>query len=257
MAFKQRLNWLWRLCATVIAYTVFGIGALIMGSVFFGLVKLFTSDPLLQKKRFQYIIHKGFSSFISMMNFLGIISINYEGLEQLKKDRGVIVIANHPSLIDVVIIIGLIPEADCIVKQALWSNFFVKWIVRNAYIPNIKSEELVDKCQAALNSGGNLVIFPEGTRSEAGQPYKFQRGAANLAILTDADIRLIQIHCYPEFLTKRLKWYQIPEKKAHFSIKVDDRIKIDSLLADVKKTMASRKLTQYLEKYFNENIKYE
>ncbi len=244
----------WRLIATAIAYTLFGLGALTMGILLFGLIRLFTRDPLKVKQRIQYTIHKGFAFFIRFMTLLGIMSIEYQGIEKLKQDKGVIVIANHPSLIDVVIIIGLIPYADCIVKQALWNNFFIKWIVKAAYIPNRRAEGLIDDCKSAMNDGGNLVIFPEGTRSEVGKPLKFQRGVANIAIHTNADIRPIQVHCKPEFLSKRLKWYQIPPKKAHFMIKVDDRISPASHLEDVKPSMASRKLTQYLEAYYQERV---
>ncbi len=254
---KERLNWIWRLFATAVGYTVFGIGALVMGLLLFSLIRIFTRDPLLTKQRIQYTIHKGFAFFVWLLKSLGIMSIEYQGLEKLEEEQGVIVIANHPSLIDVVIIIGLIPAADCIVKQALWNNFFIKWIVKAAYIPNSKAETLFDDCSKALKDGGNLVIFPEGTRSEAGKPLKFQRGIANIAIKTGADIRPIQIHCRPEFLTKRLKWYQIPDKKAHFLIKVDDRMPTTSLLKDVKPTMASRKLTQILEDYFKQRVVYE
>ncbi|NVJ66730.1 MAG: 1-acyl-sn-glycerol-3-phosphate acyltransferase [Gammaproteobacteria bacterium] len=251
------INWLWRLFATAICYITFGLGALTMGLLIFSLIRIFTRDPLKTKQRIQYTIHKGFSFFIWLMQALGIMTVEYQGVEKLKQDKGVVVIANHPSLIDVVIIIGLIPYADCIVKEALWNNFFIKWIVKAAYIPNRRAEGLIDDCRNALSDGGNLVIFPEGTRTEAGKPLKFQRGVANIAINTKADIRPIQVHCKPEFLTKRLKWYQIPPKKAHFLIKVDDRIATVSHLEGVKPTMASRKITKMLEDYYRERVSYD
>ncbi len=251
------INRFWRLFSTAFAYGLFGVGSLTMGVVIFGFIRIFTRDRLKTKQRIQYTIHKGFAFFVFYMKLTGILSIEYQGVDKLQKDKGVIVIANHPSLVDVVIIIGLIPNADCIVKEALWQNFFIKWIVKAAYIPNRNAEGLLDDCKDALRDGGNLVIFPEGTRSEAGKPYKFQRGLANIAINTGAALRPIQIHCKPEFLTKRLKWYQIPAKKAHFLIKVDDRISPVSQIKDAKPTMASRKLTQYLEEYYRERVVYD
>ncbi len=253
----ETLNRIWRLLATTFGYALFGFGALTMGVVIFGFIRIFTRDRLRTKQRIQYTIHKGFAFFVSYMKFTGILSVEYRGVDKLQEDKGVIVIANHPSLVDVVIIIGLIPNADCIVKEALWKNFFIKWIVKAAYIPNRNAEGLLDDCNDALKDGGNLVIFPEGTRSEARKPYKFQRGLANIAINTGAALRPIQIHCKPEFLTKRLKWYQIPAKKAHFLIIVDDRILPVSQIKDVKPTMASRKLTQYLEGYYRERVLYD
>jgi hypothetical protein len=92
------------------------------------------------------------------------------------------VLANHPTLIDVVFLISLLPNADCVVKRVA-CNPFMRGPVRAAgYISNDDGAGLVDDCIAAVRAGGSLVIFPEGTRSVPGQPPRLQRGAANIAV---------------------------------------------------------------------------
>ena len=69
------------------------------------------------------------------------------------------------------------PEVDCIVKQALWRNVFLRWPVYWAgYISNATGEGLVAACAAALREDRSLMVFPEGTRTRPGQPLAFQRG---------------------------------------------------------------------------------
>ena len=88
-----------------------------------------------------------------------------EGGERLQRD-GLLVLANHPTLIDVVCLISLLPNADCVVKRAVARNPFMRGPVRAAgYISNDDGAGLVDDCVAAVHAGGTLVIFPEGTRS--------------------------------------------------------------------------------------------
>ena len=92
-------------------------------------------------------------------------------------------LANHPSLIDVVVLISIIPNADCVVKAHLFKNPFLRGVVKNTgYISNADPEGLLVDCKKSLAAGNNLIIFPEGTRTKVGQAVKFQRGAANIAL---------------------------------------------------------------------------
>ena len=82
-----------------------------------------------------------------------------EGGERLQRD-GLLVLANHPTLIDVVCLISLLPNADCVVKRAVACNPFMRGPVRAAgYISNDDGAGLVDDCVAAVHAGGTLVIF--------------------------------------------------------------------------------------------------
>lgn len=187
-----------------------------------------------------------------MMRVLGIMESEIINAERLKQSQGMIVIANHPSLIDVVFLVSLIKDATCIVKQAVWRNPCMAAVVRTArYISNDDSVALVDECVARLKEGEPLLIFPEGTRSKANRLNKFQRGAANIAILSKAPIRPIHISVIPTTLTKAERWYHIPVKKFKVTIVVGEVIDVSSIVLSSKNsTIAARNITAFLEEYY-------
>ncbi|MEX5669565.1 lysophospholipid acyltransferase family protein, partial [Pseudomonas neuropathica] len=83
-----------------------------------------------------------------------------QGAEKLGRP-GQMIIANHPSLIDVVFLIGLVRHANCVVKQSLWENPFTRDPLRRTeYISNDGSMDMLDAAADALKSGQTLIIFP-------------------------------------------------------------------------------------------------
>ena len=127
------------------------------------------------------------------MRVLGILTYRVEGAERLRKP-GRLIVANHPTLIDVVLLVSQMPEVDCIVKRGLWRNPFLRWPVSWAgYLPNSEGEQLIEACAATLRRGHSLLVFPEGTRTVPGKPLRMQRGAAHIALAADAEILPVTI----------------------------------------------------------------
>ncbi|MCL4123280.1 UNVERIFIED_CONTAM: hypothetical protein GTU68_060962 [Idotea baltica] len=140
------------------------------------------------------------------MHYSRAIRYQFDGAELLKEDKSCLIIANHPSLIDYVLIASQLPQCDCIVKAALWHNPFIRGIVRAAgYIPNREPEAFLEECSDKLNSGNVLLVFPEGTRTTPGIKSKLQRGAAQIAVRSESDLRIIHVTVTPSFLTKEAK----------------------------------------------------
>ena len=84
-----------------------------------------------------------------------------DSLERLDRN-GLLVLANHPTLVDVVLLVSRLPNADCVVKSRLANNPFTRGPVRaTVYICNDNGAGLVDDCIASVRSGHNLLIFPE------------------------------------------------------------------------------------------------
>jgi 1-acyl-sn-glycerol-3-phosphate acyltransferase len=140
------------------------------------------------------------------------------------------------------------PRCDCIVKEALMNNLFVSGVIKAAgYLANAESERLIELCQQRLASGGIILIFPEGTRTTLGKALSLQRGAANIALRAQCDIRIVKIRCEPPMLTKQGKWYNIPPIKPQFLITVQDKIDARTFIHkdDVSPALAARRLTQY------------
>lgn len=252
----QQLNYAWRVGATGLSFASFGIGGVMIGAIVAPLVKLSTSDKNIQQHRAQQVIRYSFKGFTQMVTKLGIMSLEVEGLEKLAQSRGELVIANHPTLIDVVILIGLMSRANCVVKQSLWSNPFTKGPVQSAgYILNAGSEQFIQDCVDRLQQtdAASLLIFPEGTRTEKGEQLNhFQRGAANIALRAAVPIRPVFIRCTPSTLTKNEKWYHIPKRPFHIKITVMDAVRITDLSNDVSiGPKQVRQLSHQLQQIFN------
>lgn len=120
------LSKLWRLFATGFCFAVFGLGGMLMAAFWLPLYRIIYKDENKRKKACRYAVHLGFKGFIWLMYVVGVTKVDTSGLEKLKTLKGKIIIANHPSLIDVVVLISLIRNADCVVKQSLWQNVFTR-----------------------------------------------------------------------------------------------------------------------------------
>jgi len=245
------MNRVWRIFGTGLSFACFGIGAVLMGFTVWPVLRLTTTNPRRGIARVQRAVSGSMRVFLWLMKSVGVISYEVHGVEKLR-ERGQFVVANHPTLIDVVFLVSLMPEVDCIVKQALWRNVFLRWPVFWAgYISNASGEGLVAACAAALNQGRSLMVFPEGTRTRPGQPLTLQRGTAQIALAAPADLRPVTITCNPITLFKGNPWYRVPPRKAHFVISVGDSIPIDAFLAAGEPLpLAARHLTQALTRWF-------
>ncbi|WP_166171371.1 lysophospholipid acyltransferase family protein [Acinetobacter sp. SA01] len=256
---KQKVNYLWRVGATGFSFASFGIGGVAIGGLVAPLVNLSTRNPDLRQQRAQKVIKHSFKGFTEMMVKLGIMTYDIEGLEKLQHSQQELVIANHPTLVDVVVLIGLMEQANCVVKQALWSNPFTKGPVQSAgYILNAGSEQFIHDCVEKLrqDQAASLLIFPEGTRTAKGELLnEFQRGAANIAIRANVPIRPVLINCTPSTLTKNEKWYHIPSQPFHIQVKVLDAIQVDDLLEDASVNPKNvRQLNHQLHQFFNQEL---
>jgi 1-acyl-sn-glycerol-3-phosphate acyltransferase len=241
-------NRLWRILATGLCFSAFGLGGLVLRLVVFPLFVLVVRRPERRSALARATIRRLFRLFVGMMCAVGVCSLEVHGRERLNR-RGLLILANHPSLIDVVFLMSLVEHADCIVKGALERNPFTRGPVRAAgWVCNDSGPELIDDCVASLRAGSNLIIFPEGTRTPAGQAIgRLQRGAANLAVRGGFVVTPVRIHSAPRMLAKGVPWWRVPPRKGHFRIEIGEDIAVDHLLADAgAQALAARRLNDEL-----------
>lgn len=256
---KQKLNYVWRLAATGLSFGSFGVGGAGLSLALPTLLKLLESDVEQRQVLAQKIIQHSFKSLVLMMQKLGVMSYEIQGLEQLENSYGELLLANHPTLIDVVMLIAFMPQANCVVKQSLWSNPFTKGAVRSAgYILNQGSQQFVEACVSKLQAkgAGSLIIFPEGTRTEKQQVLNdFQRGAANIALRAKVPIRPVVIRCSPSTLSKNQKWYHIPARRFHIQMQVLAAIPVAEILPEAELNPKSvRQLNAWLYDFFHAEL---
>lgn len=243
-------NRAWRIAMTGICFTLFGLGGLMLSLVWFNLLLLVQRNPERRRQWARRSISCSFRFFMRTMTFLGVLDYRIEGAEILRSDRRCLVVANHPSLIDYVMLASVMPDVDCLVKADLQRNVFLRGVVRSAnYLVNSQAETLLPDCQQRLAKGEAIMIFPEGTRTRYGEPLKLQRGAANIAVRCQCDLRIVHIRCSQRMLDKQSRWYEVPPEKPLFTITVGQRIESQQFMAgdEDAQARAARHLTQYLQ----------
>lgn len=244
----------WRWLATALSFALFGIGGLLLRLLAFPLLALLPGDALSQRRRARRLVSWTFQAFIQFMFRTGVLTYEIVGAERLGSP-GQMVIANHPSLLDVVFLIAAMRDANCIVKQSLWNNPYMRGPIRAAqYISNDGSMEMFDVASEALRNGQSLIIFPEGTRTLPGQLPKLHRGAAAIALRGARLITPVAINVSPTTLTKAEPWYRIASRRVHFRLQVGENIDPQYFRDLGPAPLASRQLNQYLHQYFMKEL---
>ncbi len=249
-----KIKYGWRWFATAFSFFIFGLGGILIPLIIVPVLYLLIRDDVQREQLGQQFIHCLFYVYIRLMKFMGVLTYEVSGIEKLKDSK--LIVANHPSLIDVVFLISFVPNANCIVKNKLARNPVMMGALKVAgYIVNDDvAEDVVTSAAKAFEKGHALIVFPEGTRTTPAQQMELKRGAANIAIRTEVDVTPILIECEPTTLTKADRWYQIPDRRAHFRIQVKDKIKIGKYLGDIKPAKAARVLTNDLSNYFKQEL---
>lgn len=249
---RDALDRLWRIVATGFCFSVFGLGGLVLRIVVFPLVRWSVRDPERRAVRVKAIIRHTFRFFVGLMVRTGVLSLEVHGLDKLHRSGGRLVVANHPSLVDVVFLISFIDRADCIVKSSLARNPFTRGpVVSAGFLCNDEGEGLVDDCVDSVRRGNRLIIFPEGSRTPLNGMLPLQRGAARIAVKGEIDITPVRIRCQPRMLAKGVPWYRVPPSRGHFVIEVCDDIPIAPFLEARSHAIATRQLTDHLTDFFS------
>lgn len=213
---------------TGLAFAVFGSGALVVAGLGFPVLRLVSSDRDTSDRRAQRLVHVAFRLFVWFMTTLGLIRVSMTGIERLRGRPAALVVANHPTLIDVVLLIAAMPQADCVVKRAVWRNRFLRGVASGAgYLPNREGPALVDACVERLRAGRWLLLFPEGTRSPRAALGAFHRGAARIALAAGCDVVPVVIACDPPTLKKDEPWYVVPDRTVRLSLTVGEPLRVD------------------------------
>ncbi len=207
-------------------FVAYALGSLVLGAV------LFPPLALLRARRAQRALVKAsWRLFVWAARVTGLfrVEISPEDRARLAASRGCVVVANHPTLIDVVVLTSLLPDATAVAKAAAGRNFFYSLIVKGAFLMNDDPARLVEESASLLASGVNLIMFPEGTRTPVdAQKREWRRGAAQLAIRARAPLLPVSVVCDPPVLAKGQPWHDLAGRTVIWRIRVHEAIAPDS-----------------------------
>jgi 1-acyl-sn-glycerol-3-phosphate acyltransferase len=160
------------------------------------------------------------------------VAISDDDRRRLGAVSGVVVVANHQTLIDAVILISLLGDSVCVTKEAVSRNPFMRVVARKILIVNEGPVSVVRAAAKYLQSGVNVVVFPEGTRTPADAPeHVFRRGAAHIAIQSGSPVETISMRCNLAILAKNQPWWDVGCRTAVYSVECRGRIVPESFSA--------------------------
>jgi 1-acyl-sn-glycerol-3-phosphate acyltransferase len=243
----------WRFVVTAVSFFLFGLGALVVGAVLLPLVRIIPADRERKRGRARAVMRGALRLFVAVMHRWGGMTYEFRGVARLGRP-GQLIVANHPSLIDVVFLLAFTPGAGCVVKHGLWRNPLTRGAVTLAeFIANDSTAAMIEAATESLRSGQTLIMFPEGTRTRPQQPLAFHRSAANVALRAGAVITPVYIRCEPTTLTKAEPWYRIPARRPRFTLVVGEDLDID-MYRSAPRPIASRELNERLQAHFEAEL---
>ncbi len=234
----------------LIEMCIFGLGAITIGLVIFPILALFL-DETKRRKHYADIIHWSWKFFIWIMKTTKILNIHING--NLDDIKGKIVVASHPSFIDIILLIGQMPDSLCLAKKELLKNPFMRNIVKSLYIINdIDTNTFTHNATEALKEGYNIIIFPTGTRTLPGEEIKIHKGAAQIAIASGINIVPIKIETDYPFLIKNSSPFNAGEKPVNYYIKVLPEIVTSNFdIATMGEIKARNHISEQIKKCIN------
>mgnify|MGYP003627767678 CR=1 FL=1 len=177
-------------------------------------------EPL-RGRRVRAIIHWYFRACMALYRFTGVVRGDLSVLDAIANKGPMLIVANHPSLMDALLVISRLPDAVCIMKSSLSRSPFLGVGARLAgYIPNDSAHGLVRLAIQRLREGSQLVVFPEGTRSRA-RPMTDTKGAfATIARRAGVPMQLVVIDVNHDFLSKGWPLWRLPALPVNFDLRL-------------------------------------
>lgn len=228
-----------------------------MALTLFPLVRVWPGSKEAKGRRIRRLVQLSFVVFVRWMTFLRVMHRpKIEGLENVVKTGPCLIIANHPTLIDVVLLVSLIRDCNCVVKRALWEHFFLGGVVRAAeYIPNDEGPQLIESCRVGFKQGRPLIIFPEGTRSPENGLHSFSRGAAQFALRAGVPVIPAVIVSAPPTLMKHQSWHEVPLRAFQMTLRFHPVAAVPrEVLAKEELPQQVRALTRHFEEFFRKKM---
>lgn len=188
----------------------------------------------------------GFRFYLGFLGVFCACRFDLAELDRLKAAGPLILVANHPSLLDAVMIISRLPDAVCIMKAALLNNPLLGAAARLAgYIRNDGPVEMVVKARHELDQRAQLLLFPEGTRTLDFPLGPCSSSTALIARAAAVPVQTALIECNKPYLGKAWPLFRRPRLPLHFSIRLGQRF-------DPPRDVAA--FTLQLEQYFRDQL---
>jgi 1-acyl-sn-glycerol-3-phosphate acyltransferase len=181
-----------------------------------------------------------FKLYLGLLDAMGIVEVDNDALLALRDERSLMLAANHPSMMDVVLVISQLDNVGCIMKAELWGNIFLRSGARLAgFIRNDSPRNMVRLAVQDLARGSQLLIFPEATRTVRSPVNPLSSGYALIARKAGVPIQTILIETDSPYLRKGWPLFRVPPMPIRFRLTLGERFQprqdVHSLVADMER----------------------
>jgi len=235
---------LYEYIALYVSLAIFGVGGVLF--TFLGAVLY----PLLPR-RFgsrlgRFLITCIFWPYLVFIESTGLFKCDISALDALSNDESIVIVPNHPGLIDVVLVGSRLTNIVCIMKKDIQDNILFGGGARLAgYIRNDSTGNMVRAAVAELKQGSQLLIFPEATRTVVQPVNKFTGTFALIARRAGVPVQTVFIEYTSAFLGKGWPLWKKPQFPLTFRVTLGKRFEVGD----------DRKLfVDDLENYFRERL---
>ena len=169
-------------------------------------------------------ISRGYRGYWAFTRPFGLLRLEASALDVLRNEAGLIIVGNHPSLLDAMVLVARLPRSACVMKASLMRNpFLAAGALLARYVPNDSAHGMVRRAVADLREGGQLVMFPEGTRTTRPPINPFQPGFALIAKHAKVPIQAVFIDTQSPYLAKGWPLWRLPPLPIEFSVRLGQR----------------------------------
>lgn len=228
-----------------LALLLLGIGSLSWNLISWALY------PFLPRERARVLgraaIAGGYRLFWWWLQVTGVMRLTYDrSIDELNRDAGLIIAPNHPTALDALLVVARVPRGVCIMRATLMQNPFLGAGARLArYIRNDPPSGLVRGAVANLKAGGQLVMFPEGTRTVEPPVNRFLPGLTLIAHKAGVPIQTVIVETTTGYLGKGWPVWKPPHFPMVYHVRLGERFPPD---AD------HQGLSKRLEDYFRREL---
>jgi len=165
-----------------------------------------------------------FKLFLEGCSAFGLMQLDLQALDKLNLEKGIIIAPNHPSMVDVFLILSRIKNASCLMKASLWNNVLLGSGARFAgYMHNDSITEMVRRSVIELQSGGNLLMFPEGTRTVYAPVNRLKAGVGLISTKAQAPVQTVLLLTDSPYISKHWPIWKPPPFPVRFKAAIGKR----------------------------------
>ena len=193
-----------------LGYASYFLSKVIFVALIFPVFLIMLPFPRAQQLFLQVVTHRYLGFFSRRwLPFLGAYRIaEISGLERALAVRPVVLVANHRSLMDALLLIGLLPRTGVLIKSRDTRKVMNGLLARYFDLVSIDRHSLesvsatLEKSRRLLGDGKNLLVFPESTRARSGRLQHFNRVAFDLALAARVPVVPVILHTPLPFMAK-------------------------------------------------------